>query len=722
MKKVLISLIYILLTVASSITTANAAERISFGLFGNYGMNIHYSDFRALPGVPNCCEKFSGGTGYGYSLGGLFESKINSRFAWGIRADYFSGDAELTSRELTSVFLDGETVKGEFEHFLSTATTEIGGELFFAFSPGKNIKLSIGIRGGYRLGGTYRQYEHITEPYGRATFYEEIDGKIVDTGSSYRNEYSGDIPDMFEFSLSPAVRLGFPMPLNTFETMLLEPEISYRYNFIPGVKGYTWNESNISAGLAFKYSPFPKSAKQKIMEEKRFIDTVKVISRNFKMHAIVPGKPRITTTSEELRYSILIKNVYRRTDTFQIPQRVKLEPRIDIAGINENGEITDTPTFKIEEFLYTKSRPMLNYVFFDENSADIPERYIRLSGSETANFRLSNMYQNESVDTYYHLLNIIGNRMRQYPDAEITVTGCNSDFGPEAGNRNLSWRRAESIKAYLSETWGIDENRIISRSRNLPERAAFPKADPDRAAENRRAEITSRFSEILAPVVVTDTVKKVIPPTVRMNLGLDSDYPPEAWQLSASLSVGNDTILTYESASRGDIPKFIDWELTDNPELIPQKEDLMQFALTVADTAGNTRTVTSETTMNFEVLSVLKKQREKISDKYYDKYDLILFDFAKSELSEENLEIIDFVRSRINENSVVFITGMTDKIGNPELNLQLSQERADAVKEALGVPVEDCLGIGVVEDENDRLPEVRFYNRAVVIDVMTPVE
>ena len=51
-------------------------------------------------------------------------------------------------------------------------------------------------------------------------------------------------------------------------------------------------------------------------------------------------------------------------------------------SVNENGQESDVSSIKIEEFFLNRTHPLLNYVFFGENSAEIPKRYSRISEAE----------------------------------------------------------------------------------------------------------------------------------------------------------------------------------------------------------------------------------------------------------------------------------------------------------------------------------------------------
>jgi len=110
----------------------------------------------------------------------------------------------------------------------------------------------------------------------------------------------------------------------------------------------------------------------------------------------------------------------------------------------------------------------------------------------------------------------------------------------------------------------------------------------------------------------------------------------------------------------------------------------------------------------------------------------ILFEFNKSKtiaLYEKYLR--EVVTPKIPKNAVVIIHGHTDIIGEESYNLNLSTDRANEVKGIL----ENALSNsgrkdvkfqvhGFGEDESmaafeNKLPEERFYNRTVIIDIIS---
>jgi hypothetical protein len=136
--------------------------------------------------------------------------------------------------------------------------------------------------------------------------------------------------------------------------------------------------------------------------------------------------------------------------------------------------------------------PILPYVFFEYNSAEIPSRYVHVTSVK--------INTKDIMDAYYSILNVLGSRLRQHPNAVVTLTGTNSNTENELNNTNLSHNRALAIRNYLIKNWKISPKQIIISVRNLPANPGntFTK---EGCEENRRVEISSEDPSILAPII-----------------------------------------------------------------------------------------------------------------------------------------------------------------------------------------------------------------------------
>lgn len=85
-------------------------------------------------------------------------------------------------------------------------------------------------------------------------------------------------------------------------------------------------------------------------------------------------------------------------------------------------------------------------------------------------------------------LDVVARGLKERPGRAITVAGYTDSKGKPEGNRTLSQKRADAVKAYL-ESQGVPSSRIVSQGRGPNNPVASNKTEAGRA-ENRRVEIT----------------------------------------------------------------------------------------------------------------------------------------------------------------------------------------------------------------------------------------
>lgn len=132
--------------------------------------------------------------------------------------------------------------------------------------------------------------------------------------------------------------------------------------------------------------------------------------------------------------------------------------------------------------------------------------------------------------------------------------------------------------------------------------------------------------------------------------------------------------------------------------------------------------------------SIRASAQEDISDyslrREIGRYPLILFAFDNAGLTPMNRRIMDeYVLPDVVKGSRIDIIGHTDYVGLAEYNLGLSERRAQTAvgtvrdeKKRVGYATLEGKGIGEEPPiYSNALPEARFYNRTVVITVVSPV-
>lgn len=645
------------------------------GLFGHGGLNIHAADFPGIPEAPLCMEldrtSFTGGTGFGWGLGLLYEYPLSKSFFIEARAGLSSLGATLNSDAWIGPILvgDADTASGISRYSLDANLMALVGELTAGWRPVEGLPLTarLGVGAGSFLTKDFTQGEELLEP-SSATFLAPDS-----SATRQRNVTTGDLGST-PLQVDAVIGADYELPMNGDGTLLLVPEIRYTFPFMKVRDDLDWSVHSLRAGVALKYAfPLPKP----------------VPPTPPAMEPSIPPAP---------------------------PAQPMLAATLELRGVDRDGvEQEDVLKITVEEFINSQTHSLLNYIFFDEGSSTIPVRYVRYSGEASGKFDWTMVRDQTTLAVYHQILNIIGSRMQADPDAKITLTGTNTNEGIEQGNRELSQKRAESIRDYLVNSWGIPANRIDVRSRNLPSLPSnVDSADGDE--ENRRVEITSNLPSLLEPVRSDDTLRTVDPPMLRAVPGVRAEAGVADW----SLQVRQGSDLLKEFDGTGELPERLDWNIEENPLTIPRRQMPLTAVLSVRDEEGQTGTAAAR--LPVEQITIRRKREEQLGDFVYDRFNLITFEFNSAQLSSASRKIAADIREVIQPESEVTIVGYSDRLGEEEHNLELSRERALATARELRVPTESATGGGEnTELYDNNLPEGRFYSRTVTITVKTPV-
>ncbi len=364
--------------------------------------------------------------------------------------------------------------------------------------------------------------------------------------------------------------------------------------------------------------------------------------------------------------------------------------------------------------------PTRNYVFFDAGSVEIPPRYVRLTAPDAATFHEGQLLEAQPKDltgrsrrqmtVYHNLLNVVGDRMRRMREARVDLVG-SSERGAADGKQ-----LAESVKRYLTEVFGIDGTRIRTVGQEKP---AIPSVQPGASRElelvrpeDRRVEIASTVPELLDPVQIISLQEDPLDSDVLLSVDGAEDLL-SSWTLEAS---GDD----------GKVGRYGPY--IHNQERVSGKTILGdrlqgQYTLTLLAETKNGATVRQE-----EKIRLIRADE---TDENTGWRFSILFEFDQSKtVATYRRFLTNEVAPLIPAGGSVIIHGHTDIVGEESYNLRLSRERAQetmAILQAALVKAGkrnvrfDTYGFG--EDVRrapfeNTLPEERFYNRTVIIDII----
>jgi len=390
---------------------------------------------------------------------------------------------------------------------------------------------------------------------------------------------------------------------------------------------------------------------------------------------------------------------------------------------------TDVPVIrKIRE-----SFPLRNYVFFDSGSTEIPKRYILLAKNQVTNFEEDHLEEFTSkepagrsvrqMNVYYNVINILGNRLAKNHTAKVRLSGA-SMAGLADG-----MKMAESVKKYLVEVFGIESSRITTEGRIKPR---IPSEQPGGIKEldllrqgDRRVTIWSSSPEILmefqsgseAPLKPVELIS--IQESKPLNMITFNAEGAKAAFASWSMEI------TDEHGKLQKFGPFIDDKITVPRKTIMGNQLNGNYIATMTAKMRIGKTIKRLATMHLEVADIPKIEEVMRFSIIFEFDDAGAIALYKKYLSE-------IVAPKIPTDGKVIIRGFTDIIGGTDHNQRLSLSRANDVrkimeasliKEGRSDVTFEVIACG--EDEKtspfeNKLPEQRFYNRTVIIDIEKP--
>ena len=412
-------------------------------------------------------------------------------------------------------------------------------------------------------------------------------------------------------------------------------------------------------------------------------------------------------------------------------QGQSIQQATDMVKDREVNFTVNSPSNAQGEKRMTEVFPLRNYVFFNEGSNEIPNRYVLLTKDQVKDFKedqaetfapknLSDRSKRQ-MTVYYNILNILGDRMQKNPSATITLVGSSNNGNSEG------LTMAESVKTYLVNIFDINSARITTKGQNKPN---IPSEQPGGTQElvllregDRRVSIESNSPDLLmkfqsgpdAPLKPVEIVPSQVAP-VESYVTFNNKGAKEALS-SWSLQIAD------EQGKVQSFGPYTQEEVKIPGNLILGSRPEGDYKVKMIGQTKSGKIVEKETPVHM-VLWAPTKTEEVL------RYSIIYeFNTSKAIMMYEKY-LTEIVTPKIPIGATVVIKGHTDIIGEEVYNQSLSLDRANDVKNIIQNSLTksgrndvkfDVSGNG--ENENtspfeNKTPEERFYNRTVIIDII----
>lgn len=398
-------------------------------------------------------------------------------------------------------------------------------------------------------------------------------------------------------------------------------------------------------------------------------------------------------------------------------------------------DLSSTP-LEVQETVVTQTFPLLPYVFFDSASTVLHNKYtprlLGKAGQEGKNTFQESALPKETLTIYYHLLHVVGKRMKSHPNAVLTLTGTTDgkEWQLPEQRKILARERARSVAAFLRAFWGIDERRVVVETRDVPQMASNPRYNEGNE-ENRRVELSCTVPAVLAPVIHSRFVE-FAPSRTEQLISVYVRHPERARRYEATLEKDRIPLAAVQGTYRHDSTANAHTSQAHERLRLPLPE---RFEPRLASRIRQHDTLSCEVEITEQNGKRLRATTPVAVSKTQNAFEvsrlsLIVFDFDRAEMGEADKTLLKrFVQDAvIRPSSVAYITGTTDKLGEAAYNLELSQARANVVREHLqriqpAITINSARGTGAsVLPFDNTLPEGRYYCRTVSIVVRTPLD
>ncbi|MFN8368009.1 MAG: hypothetical protein U0Y96_12315 [Candidatus Kapaibacterium sp.] len=492
-----IILLYFIFIISIVNVHAQTDTTIRFRFGGILGTSIllHTTNFQSLPGFPTCCPQFHSGSGFAPAAGIFIEIPLSEHISHSLRASLSDLSGTIIATEIQPVIVSSVLRNARISHQINTSIKGIGFEPLINFRASNQLGLFAGFRFDMGLSGSATTKEELIEPE-TGTF---------ENGSRIRNVQEGSLIGLQPVVVSALGGMRFHVPLNTDNSLIMLPELSFAFGLSHVTGGDDWRVHAFRFGIGIAFQA-PK------------IESIKLN----------------TTVTPTLATSIVA-----------VPyDGIREQPGLPVS-------IIENKTVSIQ--------PILPMIFFEQNNDALPSKYRLLSTSEVSNtIDTTQFIGNTALESYYSILNIIGYRLRAYSSETITLVAVTTTLHEEAKTTSLPLQRAENVSRCLQQVWGIDKKRIVITVRTIPESETGKLLSKEERADYRRVEIQAS-NIILSPLIRNDYLWQSSPRFLRFRPTSVGTELIDRWELAVRQM--NNTIKVL--SGNGELPLRLQVDLGD---------------------------------------------------------------------------------------------------------------------------------------------------------------
>lgn len=424
------------------------------------------SSFRDVSGIPSPANVTFSATGptQRVTVGLGIDLLQSDDLTYGLHVGYLPAALRYRAFEQEPIALSGGGL------YTATLQHDIAARLdLLSIAPRVRYKLShwfaleASLPLNVQMSANYTQVMRFIDPVG-LTF---VDGQLEQVTGK------GDVQNARRIIPSLALHASAEVPVTRSRSVMFVPRLGFQHSLLRATSDGAYSIHGIEATIGLRVRLFSNSTKQEInktqpidtsrMAELPETPTIRMLDSRIERDTLVELRTGIQQMSTEL-VNVSIDTVssatqsYRRVrETYRtyVPKPPSvLRGSIALQFVDDDGTITDKARLTATRVASRRTVPIVPFVVFDSNSSTLPPRYRQIAQNAAMQFK-EEQSVTEEAHWHYHILNIIGARMRSQKQST-----CQLQMYAASSDTALGNARLRSVRNYISNRFSIRENRI----------------------------------------------------------------------------------------------------------------------------------------------------------------------------------------------------------------------------------------------------------------------
>lgn len=323
------------------------------------------------------------------------------------------------------------------------------------------LYVEYGMWGNYRASSSFKRYIEIISPAGAKfdmDYLPDSNIMVLEEGTNFA---------AYDVTVGPMISLGYTIPISS--DLALRPAVRMRadINSIINYNRPFWRDFSLGGGIGVMLGSdsYPDS-----------------------LADFPPVDP---------------------SDADEPPGR-PLRASIDLYCQSDAGERLQSLPVRRSITMHRGYLPFIPFFQWDSGSERIPDRYVLLSAA--GQFTSDSPALADPLQLHHNGLNVLGMRLRTVSGSVVRLVGGTASGEPA----RLGRRRAERLRQYLHEVWGVNPSRVAVESEN---------------GTGAHVEIAGAAREITRPILVEWKSEDLDAPQIGVSPSMEGGAGLKSWEL-----------------------------------------------------------------------------------------------------------------------------------------------------------------------------------------------